>query len=78
MLASDKYSLVSVTSTTYSDYPVTVYPPSTLANGIYGEYFYMNMGWGGENNGWYRSNTYNASDSEHSYTTDQKIITVEK
>ena len=78
MLASDKYSLVSVTSTTYSDYPVTVYPPSTLANGNYGEYFYMNMGWGGENNGWYRSNTYNASDSEHSYTTDQKIITVEK
>ena len=78
MLASDKYSLVSVTSTTYSDYPVTVYPPSTLADGNYGEYFYMNMGWGGCNNGWYRSNSYNASDSDRSFTTDQKIITVEK
>ena len=44
---------------------------------LYGEFFYMNMGWGGKCNGWYRSNAY-IDDDGHSYLYNQKIILIEE
>lgn len=59
----------------YNDYPVYLKPPSVES---YGEFYYMNMGWEGENDGWYRSNTYFASNPDSCYLTDQKIIIVKR
>ena len=61
----------------YYDYPVKVYPPSSSL--MYtGDYFYMNMGKQGENDGWYRANSYNPTDPDYSYTSNQQIIIVKK
>ena len=39
----------------YFDYAVNVYPPSCMDQNQYGEFYYMNLGWNGDNNGWYSS-----------------------
>ena len=49
----------------YLDYPISVNP---VNDNMYGEFFYMNFGWGGINDGWYRSNAYNPHDPDYSYT----------
>lgn len=64
----------------YYDYPVKVYPPSSSL--MYtGDYFYMNMGWEGQNDGWFRANSYNPNSTDPSnlnFLNDQKIITVKR
>ena len=62
----------------YFDYAVNVYPPSSMDQNQYGEFYYMNLGWGGRNNGWYRANTYNASSPDSSYMSKQNMIIVKK
>ncbi len=59
----------------YFDYPISVNP---VNDEMYGEFFYMNFGWGGTNDGWYRSNAYNPHAPNNSYTYNQKIILVRK
>ena len=44
----------------------------------YGEFYYMNLGWNGDNNGWYRANTYYAAKPDSLFMYDQKLITVKK
>jgi len=61
--------------TPYFDYPLSVNP---VNDDQYGEFFYMNFGWGGDNDGWYRSNAYNPSSPNKSYTYNQKLILVRK
>ena len=46
-----------------------------------GDYFYMNMGWEGQNDGWFRANSYNPNSTDPSnlnFLNDQKIITVKR
>ena len=57
----------------YMDYAVNVNPPSEEQ---VGEFYYMNMGWGGLNNGWYRANTYNASNPSYSFLENQQMMSV--
>lgn len=77
MIADSKYGPTRANAS-YTDYSFFVYPPSSLDQDLYGEFYYMNMGWGGINNGWYRANSYKPSDPENSFIKDQKIITVKK
>lgn len=62
----------------YFDYAVNVYPPSSMDQNQYGEFYYMNLGWNGDNNGWYRANTYYAAKPDSLFMYDQKLITVKK
>lgn len=61
--------------TPYFDYPLSVNP---INDDQYGEFFYMNFGWGGDNDGWYRSNAYNPNAPNKAYTYNQKLIFVRK
>ena len=60
----------------YSDYTVHIHSTPSL-NLQEREFYYMNMGWGGLNNGWYRSNT-DISNPEINFPKSQKIITVKR
>lgn len=59
----------------YFDYPISVNP---INDEMYGEFFYMNFGANGTNDGWYRANAYVPQDIEHSYISDQKLLLVRK
>ena len=61
--------------TPYFDYPLSVNP---VNDDQYGEFFYMNFGWGGQNDGWYRSNAYNPHAPNYSFTYNQKLLLVRK
>lgn len=63
----------------YATIGLSAYPPSSLDQRQYGEFFYMNLGWSGENShtGWYRYNTHSA-DGEVNYQKEQKILTINK
>ena len=78
MIPDDKYSLVTASTSTslYQEYTFSL-KNSSIYSDDYGDFFYMNFGWGGDNNGWYRHTTYNASDLEHSFNSDRKILIVE-
>lgn len=57
---------------------VTLYPNNTIEGKSYGEYFHMNMGWGGSSNGWYRINTAVTSTDIPKYKYGQSVLTMEK
>ena len=76
MIPDVKYSIVSTSSSLYQEYTFSITKTTLINTDDYGNFFYMNMGWGGDNNGWYRSNAY--IDDEHSYLDNQKVILVEK
>lgn len=77
MVIDRKYGSPSTAGSLYFDYEFHANPPTSSSQED-GEAFYMNMGWGGLNNGWYRANSYNRKDPDHSYLKDQKMITVNK
>ena len=74
MVIDSPYGLPDIPGSPYFSYNVNLDWPSMYT----GYYFYMNMGWGGINNGWYRANCYNGSDLDSNYLNNQKIITVKK
>ena len=76
MIPDVKYSIVSTSSSLYQEYTFSITNTTLINTDDYGNFFYMNMGWGGDNNGWYRSNAY--IDDEYSYLDNQKVILVEK
>ncbi|MDE5678145.1 C10 family peptidase [Phocaeicola sp.] len=79
MIIDSKYGEPSVPGSPYFDYVFSAYPSSSLDQDLYGEFFYMNMGrYAGDNNGWYRANSYNPNRPDISYLEDQKIITVKR
>lgn len=61
----------------FAAYELSIYPASSLNGGMYGEFYHMNLGWGGRNNGWYRTSVYVPSEKK-SYVYNQKVLTVEK
>ena len=77
MIPDVKYSMVSTNSSLYQEYTFSITKTTLINTDDYGDFFYMNMGWGGDNNGWYRSNAY-IDDDGHSYLYNQKIILIEK
>lgn len=79
MIIDRRFGEPSTGDSPYFDYVFSAYPPSSLDQRLYGEFYYMNMGWqGGTNNGWYRANSYNPSEPANSYLKDQKMITIKK
>ena len=77
MIPDVKYSLVSTSSSLYQEYTFSITNTTLIDTSLYGDFFYMNMGWKGKCNGWYRSNAY-IDDDGHSYLYNQKIILIEK
>lgn len=63
--------------TPYSDYDLNINSPSSH-DGMDGEFYYMNFGWNGANNGWYRANSYNPSDENDCFPNKQNTIIVKK
>lgn len=59
-------------------YETKLYPNSTLEGHAYGEFFHMNMGWSGRDNGWYRINTAVTSSSIPTYKYKNVVLTMEK
>lgn len=55
MVIDPKWSEPDEPGSPYFDYAVNVYPPSSMDQNQYGEFYYMNLGWNGDNNGWYSS-----------------------
>ena len=78
MVIDPKWGFPDEPGSPYYDYRVNVYPPSSMDQNQYGEFYYMNLGWGGANNGWYRANTYYAPKPDSLFMYDQKLITVKK
>lgn len=74
MVIDSPYGMPDTPGSPYFSYNVNLDWPSMYT----GYYFYMNMGWGGINNGWYRANCYNGSDPDSNYLNNQKIITIKK
>lgn len=76
MVIKFPYGIPDTPDTPYFSYDVNLDLPSTM---YAGNYFYMNMGWRGLNDGWYRASSYNPNtDSNNNYLNNQKIITVKK
>lgn len=78
MIIGNGFGEPSEEGSPYFDYVFSAYPPSSMDQSLYGEFYYMNMGWGGTNDGWYRANSYKPSEPEKSYLKDQKMITIKK
>lgn len=78
MIIAPRFGEPSVEGSLYFDYVFSAYPPSSLDQKLYGEFYYMNMGWGGTNDGWYRANSYKPSEPEKSYLKNQKMITIKR
>lgn len=66
----------SIQGTPFSDYDVQLDHPYASEDES-GEFFHMNLGWNGYNNGWYRANTYNPN-SKYNYTDNQQTLFVQK
>lgn len=78
MIIAPRFGEPSAEGSLYFDYVFSAYPMSSLDQNLYGEFYYMNMGWGSTNDGWYRANSYNPSQPENSYLKDQKMITIKR
>ncbi len=78
MVIDPKWGFPDEPGSPYFDYAVNVYPPSSMDQNQYGEFYYMNMGWGARNDGWYRANSYNAAHPDSSFMSKQKMITIKK
>lgn len=61
----------------FAAYELSIYPISSLDGGHYGEFFHMNLGWGGSYNGWYRTATYIPS-LNSSFVFNQKVLTIKR
>lgn len=68
VIISDRFK-----SSLYEDYTVKV-----SVGGKTGHFFYMNFGWRGSDDGWYRANSAKAYTNEYEFLDDQKIIIIKK
>ncbi|MGL4907809.1 MAG: C10 family peptidase, partial [Bacteroidales bacterium] len=59
----------------YFDYNLFINPTSDKEDNSTREYYYMNFGWGGFNDGWYHSNGYSVNSK---YTKNQEMLIVNK
>lgn len=75
MVVKFPYGVPDTPDTPYFSYDVSLDIPSTM---YAGNYFYMNMGWGGSNDGWYRASGYYGADPKYNFNNSQEIITVKK
>lgn len=72
----NKFKFAEKSPNGYASYNLTLYPISSLDQELFGEFFHMNLGWGGTDNGWYRSNTNMPSSKNGSYLYEQKTLFV--
>lgn len=60
----------------YGDYNIMIADSDAMSE-YPSRFFYMNMGWGDSNNGWYRSNTYNDI-KRYNFLKNQKMMRISK
>ncbi len=74
MIIDKKYGRPN-TGSKYFDYELFINPTSAKDDTSTREYFYMNFGWRGDDNGWY---IYNGYSNRTNYTKNQKALIIQK
>lgn len=64
-----RFKLDKIPGSIFAEFDLTAYSPSWLDQNQFGEYLHMNMGWDGDNNGWYKNGVYGKNTDNEVYNS---------
>ena len=64
-----RFKLDKIPGSIFAEFDLTAYSPSWLDQNQFGEYLHMNMGWNGDNNGWYKNGVYGKNTNNEVYNS---------